>query len=77
MPTWLLPIINWLIGLAIQYGIPWLVAKFPWLPANISKILQDLVDALEGHKATGQELKDQAKARIKSELCGTPPDLVG
>lgn len=75
MPAWLpVWLIDFLISLALRFGIPWLLLQFPWLPKNLQAILQELVDKIQGHKQAIQIVRGKmlatAKERIKTECLG-------
>lgn len=67
MPGWLIMI---LVNLALKFGVPWLLKKFPWLPPNIAEIIEDLVGKVKGAKATKKEAYKEAKRKIR-ECQGT------
>lgn len=62
MPFWLTIIIN----LALRFGVPWLLKKFPFLPPNIREIIEKLIGDLDVKKAEKKELVAKAKAEIKA-----------
>lgn len=75
MPQWLIDI---LVKLALQFGIPYLIAfisRVPWLkrllPANFVEIIEEFLRGLGAQKV-------QAMNRIKSECLGVAcaPQLV-
>lgn len=72
MPAWL---ISLLLSLALKLGLPWLLQKFPWIPAEIAQIIQDLIDKINGLKAEKKELVLNAHKEIKraceGPLCPT------
>lgn len=37
-----------LIELAVQFGLPFLLTKIPWLPASVITIIKDLLKQIEG-----------------------------
>lgn len=45
MPGW---IIDLLVKLAVSLGLPWLMKKFPGLPAEIWAILEDILNHIHG-----------------------------
>ena len=74
MPTFIL---NWIISLAIKFGMAWLLKKFPWLPDYVVKAIEDLLEELKSAKNCKKVAKKKAIAKIKSRGgIGTPPDLV-
>lgn len=67
MPSWFW---TFLIDLAVKLGLPWLMAKFPWLPKELKDIIEELL------KNIGQ-LNDQkvlavrtAKRKIRAHCSG-------
>lgn len=71
MPAFLLDL---LISLALKFGVPWLLSKFPFLPSNLKDILQQLIDDVkkskDEHKEAVADARSEAKSRIKKECFG-------
>lgn len=82
IPAWVLDLI---IKLAIQFGIPWIIANIgkipfigPWLaknlPANLREILEELIKSVGGAKMEARTVartaKAKARSRIKAECLG-------
>ena len=63
MPAWL---INLLVTFAVKFGLPWLLdllaKKFPWLPAEVTAAIKELVEKLTGAKEVRKEAKREATA---------------
>lgn len=69
MPVWLIQI---LITLAIKFGLPWILKKFPSIPPEVIKIIEELIQKLEGHKEEQKALVAEAKKKAL-QVC-TGPD---
>lgn len=66
MPAWL---IQFLVNLAIQFGIPWLIKVFPWAKQFediINKLIQDIENAV--NKKDIADAKLQAKRVVAERL---------
>jgi len=81
MPAWLLKIlVDYLLPFAVQFGVPWLISKFPWLPSSVAQVLNDLIEKIK--KANGDKkeaialAKSEAKLKLRRGI-GSPPELVG
>lgn len=61
MPHWLLQL---LVTLAVQFGIPWLLKAFPWLPKEVIAIIEELLKALQDQKMEKKALIKEAKQNI-------------
>ncbi len=62
MPFWLVILIN----MALRFGVPWLLKRFPFLPPNIREIIEKLIGDLDVKKAEKRDLVAKAKADIKA-----------
>ena len=62
MPAWLIQL---LITLAINFGLPWLLKKFPWIPPEVRKIIEDLINKLKDHKEQKEVLVSEAKQKVR------------
>ncbi len=71
-----------LLQIALNFGLPFLLSKFPWLPASIAQVLTDLVEQLKkvkkDQKAAVRLAKAEAFNKIRARRgVGSPPDTVG
>jgi hypothetical protein len=68
MPAWLL---NLLIKLAIDFGLPFLLKKFPWIPGEVKQIIEELLAQIKeanGQKAEVRRVKVEAKREAKRKI---------
>lgn len=74
MPAFL---INLLITLAIRFGIPLILRRFPGLPAGVKEILEEFLESLKVNRRDRKAAEERAKARLKNECfgieCEIPP----
>lgn len=75
MPVWL---INILISLAIKFGVPWLMAKFPLISPAVQQIIDGLLSDLQSHSQQKAQIVSGAKEQIRKVCSGTtcPTDVV-
>lgn len=45
MPAW---IITLLVSMAIKLGLPYLIKKLPWLPADVWGIIEEILKHIQG-----------------------------
>lgn len=67
MPAWL---IKTLIGLAVRFGLPWVLKHFPGIPEAVRKIIEQLLEALAGEpsRERKRELVKQAKRGVDAAM---------
>lgn len=65
MPAWL---ISFLISIAIKFGMPWVLKKFPWVPMEVVTLIEELLEKLKIHKQEKVELIRTTKEKAK-EIC--------
>lgn len=62
MPAWLIQII---VTLAIKFGIPFILKRFPGIPPEVIKIIEDLISKLTQHSEQKSIIVGQAKADLR------------
>lgn len=62
MPAWLIQI---LVGIALRFGIPYLLKKFPWLPQNLKEIIEQLIAEITEGKQKIKTAKTSAKRKLE------------
>ena len=66
MPGW---IIDLVFKLAVQFGLPYLIAKWPWLQKFLSedliKVIEEFIKSMDSQKAKSVEIKSRAIAKAK------------
>lgn len=61
MPAWLIKIV---VGLAVKYGMGWLMKRFPWIPDDVKAIIEQLVGELQKHQTAKVCMINDAQAKI-------------
>lgn len=51
-----------LLNLALKFGVPWVLAKFPWIPPALREILERLIGTVSQVQQTKKEAVKLAKA---------------
>lgn len=73
MPSWMIEL---LVNLAMQFGIPWLTEKFKWVPTEFWQVVKDILKYVQA-----ADDKKEAVKTVRSQLgcvgIGCPPDLKG
>lgn len=64
-------IVQILITLALKFGLPWILTKFPGIPASVIQIIEKLIEDLQNHKMAKKELLDQAKEKALNACKGS------
>jgi hypothetical protein len=67
MPAWL---ISLLVSLAVKLGVPWLLRRFPGLPAWLVEILEELLGKLKDAKQDKHDAVREAKEKIHQQCNG-------
>lgn len=75
MPVWM---INLLISLAVKWGLPWLLAKFPLLPPWLEQIIEKIIEDLKQENADKKQIIKEAHNQVRQACSGSacPTDLV-
>lgn len=68
MPIWLIQLI---VTLAVKFGVPFILKRFPSIPAEVIKIIEELIAKLTDQKAEKQVLIAEAKQKVKA-ICEGP-----
>lgn len=63
MPAW---IINLLVTLAIKLGLPWVIKKLPWIPAEVINIIEELLGDLKSPEKSNSASKKVAIRKVKA-----------
>lgn len=73
MPFW----VSILVTLALKFGLPWLLKRFPWIPVEVREIVEDAVKKVNELKRAKEEAIQGARERAK-ECYGTgcPPNTI-
>lgn len=61
MPAWLIQLI---ITLAVKFGLPWILKKFPGIPPEVMKVIEELLGNLATHKEEKAKLVAEAKEKV-------------
>lgn len=73
MPGWL---ISLLATLAIKFGIPWIIKKWPGIPQQVIDIINELLSKLNDPNQSNSAAKKVAIFKIKECTgVGCPPKL--
>lgn len=70
MPAWIIQLI---VSLAVRLGLPWVLKRFPFIPAEVQKIIEELVKNLTEHKSEKKVLVSKAKQKISACYGDTCP----
>ncbi len=63
MPAWIIQLI---VTLAVRLGLPWVLKKFPGIPAEVQKVIEELLENLTQHKSEKKVLVSEAKKKISA-----------
>lgn len=84
MPAWLLSLI---VKLAVQFGVPWIIAKVPWLAkfltADLIAMIEKYIAEMNGEKVVIQNAKVRMAAKKRDakkcvgSLCATDTKGLG
>lgn len=65
MPQWL---IQWVLHIALKFGVPAILNHLPWLPVEIKTIIQELLKKLEEHQSDILDTVEDAKLKISEHF---------
>lgn len=72
MPPFL---INLLITLAIRFGLPFILRKFPGLPAGVKEMLEEFLESLKVNRRDRRAAEERLKTRLKTECFGVECEI--
>lgn len=72
MPNWLIALF---IRIAVAVGIPYLMKKFPGLPSDIWKLIEEILKHIQGSPQKKEEVKKIRKAVRECTGVACPSEL--
>lgn len=73
MPSWLIQL---LVTLAGQFGIPWLTEKFKWVPKEFWQIVMDVLKHIQDAPNKDEAIKN-VRSALSCQGIGCAPELKG
>jgi hypothetical protein len=73
MPSWLIKL---LVSLATQFGVPYLIEKFNWIPASFWEVVKEILKHVQEAPNKEEAIKSVRSALSCSGI-GCAPELKG